>query len=136
MLRNCKNGVKTFGVRTLKYQGQAEVWQISALDQNAKKPPVWAAFLEATTGFEPVNGGFADLCLTTWLRRHTRYLPVNILPQPPHWSKSLIDQGTCLNFRKFGQTKGAGGFYPFPPVCPKIWDSPIDHLPDPMLGIG
>ena len=26
--------------------------------------------LEATTGFEPVDGGFADLCLTTWLRRH------------------------------------------------------------------
>ena len=25
--------------------------------------------LEATTGFEPVDGGFADLCLTTWLRR-------------------------------------------------------------------
>ena len=25
--------------------------------------------LEAPSGFEPENGGFADLCLTTWLRR-------------------------------------------------------------------
>ncbi len=25
---------------------------------------------EATAGFEPAHGGFADLCLTTWLRRH------------------------------------------------------------------
>ena len=28
--------------------------------------------LEAASGFEPENGGFADLCLTTWLCRHKK----------------------------------------------------------------
>ena len=27
---------------------------------------------EAPVGIEPTNGGFADLCLTTWLRRRGR----------------------------------------------------------------
>jgi hypothetical protein len=34
-----------------------------------KWKPEGAGRVEATAGIEPANKGFADLCLTTWLRR-------------------------------------------------------------------
>jgi hypothetical protein len=35
-------------------------------------PQAFRFDLEAASGFEPENGGFADLCLTTWLCRHKK----------------------------------------------------------------
>jgi hypothetical protein len=32
-------------------------------------PALFKKEMEATSGFEPLDKGFADLCLTTWLRR-------------------------------------------------------------------
>ncbi len=39
---------------------------VAVIDQ-----PLLNHILEAATGFEPVNRGFADRCLTTWLCRRT-----------------------------------------------------------------
>lgn len=38
-------------------------------EEPAFDPQAWKNELEATTGFEPVDGCFADPCLTTWLHR-------------------------------------------------------------------
>ena len=49
-------------------------WNLPGLIELQKTSPrnraIARAFvLEAASGFEPENGGFADLCLTTWLSR-------------------------------------------------------------------
>lgn len=41
-----------------------------------RKPLKYRVFLEAQTGFEPVDTGVADHCLTTWLLRQIFYYPI------------------------------------------------------------
>ena len=67
--------------------------------------------LEATTGFEPVDGGFADPCLATWLRRP------NLASH--HLSAQSWCQGGDLNpyARRHGPLKTA--CLPVPPPRPE-----------------
>jgi hypothetical protein len=39
--------------------------------------------MEAAIGIEPMDKGFADLCLTTWLRRHSLSNEKRRQPLPP-----------------------------------------------------
>jgi hypothetical protein len=40
------------------------------MDEALSRMPCLDSPVKATMGFEPMHRGFADPCLTTWLRRH------------------------------------------------------------------
>ena len=46
-------------------------YQSFGLDKKLSNPIGLLNFLEAPPGFDPGRKGFADLCLTAWLRRHS-----------------------------------------------------------------
>src|SRR4030042_7114460 len=50
--------------------------------------------LEAATGFEPVNNGFADRCLTTWLCRLARVGYQHTRPES-HPVKAAAEAGSA-----------------------------------------
>src|SRR6476469_7781141 len=61
--------------------------------RKAKDRPVMTVAEKAPVGIEPTNGGFADLCLTTWLRRRKgplSYSPVWPTSRPEIGSDSAL----------------------------------------------
>src|SRR6266571_2768815 len=60
---------------------------------------------EAPVGIEPTNRGFADLCLTTWLRRQTRYAATNFNAFPGPGGRPLQTSAWALGYLRRGLGK-------------------------------
>jgi hypothetical protein len=100
---------------------------------------------EAPVGIEPTNGGFADLCLTTWLRR--RMLWDNNLapgpqltqgdtarPAPPEFSPANADDRLPLASR--GQVEGCDGIVEGRDVADVRPQSSVPHPLDDLTQLG
>ena len=82
-------------------------------DQKTQKVAQMGDFLEATAGFEPANGGFADLCLTTWLRRHKIAIGISIAKLSYH---DLLGSANLTFLPKFLNQNDPARIYSNPAV--------------------
>ena len=74
---------KIFSLRT---QALPPLGRAPAGALKSRRNALWnisPALAEASTGFEPVDTGVADHCLTTWLRRRILMTPTGIEPVLP-----------------------------------------------------
>jgi hypothetical protein len=60
---------------------------------------------EAGTGIEPVNSGFADRGLTTWLPRRIR------LSEPIRWLSTVLTLSLAANCCQFSKTKRMSAYF-------------------------
>src|SRR5713101_6394317 len=77
--------------------------------QNGEGPAQRDLTREAPVGIEPTNRGFADLCLTTWLRRRWKRNLATHCEFGKSWGSNRLLGVTC------GGGRRRHGFTPAPP---------------------